>query len=40
MKVLKDTSKGVSEGARVALQELGLPITGTAALLIVFWKEQ
>ena len=40
MKVLKDTSKGVAEGARVALRELGLPITGTTGLLIVFWKEQ
>ena len=40
MKVLKDTSKGVSEGARVALREFGLPVKGTDGVLIVFWKEQ
>ena len=40
MKVLKEASKGVSEGATIALQELGLPVKGTDGLLIVFWKGQ
>ncbi len=40
MKVLKEASKGVSEGARIAVRELGLPINGADGWLIVFWKEQ
>jgi hypothetical protein len=40
MKVLEDASRGVSEGARVALGELGLPVRGTDGVLIVFWKEK
>ena len=40
MKVLKETSKGVSKGAQVAVGELGLPVNGTDGLLIVFWKGQ
>lgn len=40
MKVLKDTTKGVSEGAHVALGDLGLPVTGADGVLIVFWKEK
>jgi hypothetical protein len=40
MKVLKETLKGVSQGAPVALAELGLPVKGTEGLLIVFWKGQ
>jgi len=40
MKVLKEASKGVSQGTTVALGELGLPVKGTDGLLIVFWKEK
>ena len=40
MRVLKEASKGVSEGTLVALGEMGLPVEGTGGLLIVFWKER
>lgn len=40
MKVLEKPSKGISEGARLAVGELGLPVHGTDGLLIVFWKDQ
>ena len=40
MKVLDDAPKGVSPGTRLAVQDLGLPVTGTDGLLIVFWKDQ
>ena len=40
MKVLKEASKGVSEGSTIALEDLRLPIKGTDGLLIVFWKEK
>jgi hypothetical protein len=40
MKVLKEASKGVSQGETVSLGELGLPVKGTDGVLIVFWKEK
>ncbi len=40
MKVLKEASKGVSQGTTIPLKELGLPVKGTDGLLIVFWKEK
>jgi len=40
MKVLDDPSKGVSQGARIAVGDLGLPVRDTDAVLIVFWKDQ
>ncbi len=40
MKVLKEASKGVSQGTTITLGELGLPVKGTGGLLIVFWKEK
>ncbi len=40
MKVLKEATKGVSEGTVVPLGELNLPVTGKDGLLIVFWKEK
>ena len=40
MKVLEEATKGVSEGATIALEKLGLPVEGTNGLLIVFWKGQ
>ena len=40
MKVLKEASKGVSQGTIITLGELGLPVKGTDGLLIVFWKEK
>lgn len=38
MKVLDESGKGVAAGAVLDLQGLGLPVTGRAATLIVFWK--
>jgi hypothetical protein len=40
MKVLDSASKGVSVGARVAVRDLGLPVTGRDGVLIVFWKDR
>jgi hypothetical protein len=40
MKVLEEVMRGVSRGARVDLEALGLPASGTRGLLIVFWKEK
>ena len=40
MKVLDESTKGVSEGSTILLEELGLPVKGTDGLLIVFWKER
>jgi hypothetical protein len=40
MRVLKDASRGVSEGTTISPGELGLPVGGTGGLLIVFWKER
>ncbi len=40
MKVLKEALRGISQGAPVALTELGLAVKGTEGLLIVFWKGQ
>ena len=40
MKVLDEASKGVTEGAVVPLDALGLPINGTGGVLLVFWKAQ
>ena len=40
MKVLKESTKGLSEGTPVPLHELGLPVKGTDGVLIVFWKEK
>jgi hypothetical protein len=38
MKVLDQQGKGVSAGARLAIHELGLPVRGDRAVLLVFWK--
>jgi hypothetical protein len=40
MKVLDESGKGVMTGSSVALEGLGLPITGDRPALIVFWKRQ
>jgi hypothetical protein len=40
MKVLEGAFTGLSAGARIAVRELGLPVTGTHGVLIVFWKDQ
>lgn len=40
MKVLDGASQGLANGARLAVRDLGLPVTGTAGVLIVFWKDQ
>ena len=40
MRVLEETYKGVSEGTKVALGEIGRFVEGTGSLLIVFWKER
>jgi len=39
MKVLDEDGRGVSKGATVPLDQLGLPVKGTGELLIVFWKD-
>jgi hypothetical protein len=39
MKVLKEDKKGVSKGATIPLEEMGLPAKGANGLLLVFWKE-
>lgn len=38
MKVLDESGKGMQAGSRLKLGELGLPVTGGRATLIVFWK--
>ena len=40
MKVLDESGKGVPAGAKLALEDLHLPVTGRHATLIVFWKRQ
>lgn len=40
MRVLKEALIAISQGASVALPELGLPVIGSEGLLIVFWKGQ
>lgn len=40
MKVLDESTKGISAGQRIAVADLGLPVKGTNGLLIVFWKEK
>ena len=38
MKVVEGLSGGIEPGSAVAVAELGLPVTGTNGLLLVFWK--
>jgi hypothetical protein len=38
MRVLDESGKSVSAGTTLALKDLGLPVRGTDAVLIVFWK--
>jgi hypothetical protein len=40
MKVLHEAGKGVEEGARLSLEEMGLPVAGNQAALLIFWKRQ
>lgn len=40
MKVLDGTGRGVEAGSKLSLPELGLPVAGRRAALIVFWKRQ
>lgn len=40
MKVLDELPGGVQAGAHLALDDLGLPVTGTGGVLLVFWKER
>ena len=37
MKVI-DGLKGVAPGQKIPVGELGLPVSGRAGLLLVFWK--
>jgi hypothetical protein len=37
MKVIEGL-KGIEPGSTVPVTELGLPVTGTNGLLLVFWK--
>lgn len=38
MKVLDESGTGIEPGAALPLEELGLPVLGRGATLIVFWK--
>ena len=38
MKVVEGLSGGIEPGATVPVAGLGLPVTGTNGLLLVFWK--
>lgn len=38
MKVLEESSEGVAAGSKLDLGELGLPVSGRHAVLLVFWK--
>jgi hypothetical protein len=40
MKVLDESGRGIEAGARLAAEDLGLPLNGGKATLIVFWKRQ
>jgi hypothetical protein len=40
MKVLDGSGRGIEAGARLAPEDLGLPVDGGKATLIVFWKRQ
>ncbi len=40
MKVVEEGGKGVSEGTKLDLTKMDLPVKGTDGLLIVFWKEK
>jgi hypothetical protein len=38
MKVLEGLSGGIEPGSPVPVTELGLPVSGTNGVLLVFWK--
>jgi len=38
MKVLEESGKGITAGSRLVLADLGLPVAGDRATLLVFWK--
>ena len=40
MKVFDESGKSVAAGSRLALKDLGLPVSGDHGVLIVFWKRQ
>jgi hypothetical protein len=40
MKVLDGAFKGLQAGSRIAVGDLGLPVTGEHGVLVVFWKGQ
>jgi hypothetical protein len=40
MKVLEESTKGVSAGTVIALEDMHLLVKGDDGLLIVFWKEK
>jgi hypothetical protein len=38
MKVLEGLSGGIEPGSTLPVAELGLPVSGTHGVLLVFWK--
>jgi hypothetical protein len=40
MKVVDESGKSVQAGSMLRLEELGLPLAGAQAALLVFWKRQ
>jgi hypothetical protein len=38
MKVLEGLSGGIEPGSTLPVAELGLPVSGTHSVLLVFWK--
>lgn len=38
MKVLEGLAGGVEPGSTLQIAELGLPVSGTHGVLLVFWK--
>lgn len=40
MKVLDQSALGAEAGSKLSFAELGLPIAGRRAALLVFWKRQ
>ena len=40
MRVFDESGKSISAGDTLKLESLGLPVRGTHAVLIVFWKRQ
>jgi len=40
VKVLDQALAGLQKGARIPLRDMGLPLSETGGVLIVFWKDR